>query len=376
LCGSEFLEQCLRVERVAGDLRLRGWIGLPTFSRSQANLQFLFVNGRMVRDRVVTHALRQAYQDVLYHGRHPAYVVYLELDPGQVDVNAHPAKHEVRFRNQRTVYDFIFSTVHANLAETKAGGVAQPAHTAVPVRAAAGPTPPLRAQVPMPFGVAEQMEAYRGLHEPVPGAPPAIRPEEPRGAIPPLGYALAQLHGVYILAQNSQGLVIVDMHAAHERIVYERLKLAYGGDGIRRQPLLVPVTVAVTEREAGLVEEDPERFSALGFEVRRMGPETLVVREVPTVLGDVDVAALVRDVLADLLTLGTSDRLEARLNELLAGMACHGAVRANRRLTVPEMNTLLRDMERTERSGQCNHGRPTWVQLDMAALDKLFLRGQ
>jgi DNA mismatch repair protein MutL len=362
------------VERVAGDLRLRGWIGLPTFSRSQPNLQFLFVNGRMVRDRVVSHALRQAYQDVLYHGRHPAYVVYLELDPAQVDVNAHPAKHEVRFRDQRTVYDFIFSTVHANLAETKAGGTPARSEAAVAVPASATLPPPLRSQAPMPLAVAEHLVPYAGLHDA--GVPLPIPKDAQVGEAPPLGYAVAQLHGVYILAQNSKGLVIVDMHAAHERIVYERLKAAYGGEGIRSQPLLVPVTVAVTAREAALVEEDPERFGALGFDVRRMGPETVVVRQVPAVLRDVDVAALVRDVLADLVTLGTSDRLETRLNELLAAMACHGAVRAHRRLTVPEMNTLLRDMERTERSGQCNHGRPTWVQLDLAALDRLFLRGQ
>jgi DNA mismatch repair protein MutL len=375
LCGPGFMEHALHVELEGAGLHLRGWIAQPAFSRSQGDLQFLYVNGRMVRDRLAAHAVRQAYQDVLYHGRHPAYVLYLELDPRQVDVNAHPAKHEVRFRDSRLVHDFIARSLQRVLAEI---GPASPApatvgaeQVAAPWHAAGASAVP-HGQQPMPLQVREQLAGYAALH-PGASAPP---PPAEGGAPPPLGYALAQLHGVYILAQNAAGLVLVDMHAAHERITYERLKAALDAQAVRSQPLLVPLSLAVSEREADAAEEHAALFREIGFELDRRGPQTLVVRQVPVLLGGADHAALVRDVLADLLTHGASARLREALNGVLATMACHGSIRAHRALTITEMNALLRDMERTERSGQCNHGRPTWVQLGLEELDRLFLRGR
>ncbi|MDV3237390.1 MAG: DNA mismatch repair endonuclease MutL [Gammaproteobacteria bacterium] len=386
LCGQPFIEQSLYVEQAAVDLRLCGWIAQPTFSRSQADLQHFFVNGRMVRDKLIAHAVRQAYQDVLFHGRHPAFVLYLELDPATVDVNVHPAKHEVRFRDSRLVHDFLFRSLHEALARS-GPGVSAAGEPAPPPRPAVMPASITRQQ-PMALAVAEQMAAYAALHpesaqtvmqegaaaahspraaEPMPEAAPGL---------PPLGFALAQLHGIYILAQNAEGLVLVDMHAAHERITYEGLKRSHAGEGIRAQPLLVPVTLAVSEREAALAEEAAPVFAELGFEVDRLGPERLVVRQVPALLRYADAAALVRDVLSDMSEHAVSTRLREAHNAVLATMACHGSVRANRQLSVAEMNALLRDMERTERSGQCNHGRPTWVQLRLEELDRLFLRGQ
>lgn len=406
LLGKAFVAESVALDVVAeaSGLRLWGWMGLPTFSRAQPDQQYFFVNGRVIRDKVVTHAVRQAYQDVLYHGRHPAYVLYLELDPALVDVNVHPTKHEVRFRESRLVHDFIFRTLHRVIAEMRPQDAPSPtAMSETPAtRPAAAewfqpgmnrtdtgvvhpsghagsstcpiPTPERPAHAGQ---VQDQIRAYGALHAPA-GFTPEPRPPEPGSSVetPPLGYALAQLHGIYILAQNAQGLVLVDMHAAHERIVYERLKKSFEQDRIRSQPLLVPVNVAVSAREADLAEEQPDYFEQLGFRLERMGEESLVVREVPVALAKADVAPLLRDVLADLSGIGTSDRIEARMNELLATMACHGAVRANRQLTLPEMNALLRDMEQTERSGQCNHGRPTWTQLSLAQLDKLFMRGE
>lgn len=408
LLGKSFVAEsvALDVMAEASGLRLWGWMGLPTFSRAQPDQQYFFVNGRVIRDKVVTHAVRQAYQDVLYHGRHPAYVLYLELDPALVDVNVHPTKHEVRFRESRLVHDFIFRTLYRVIAEMRPQDTPPPAGTAdatVPAASANWFQPGMSAATPesgsgvqggvhssghsafspdrMPAGgqIREQIKAYGALHQPA-GVPPqplqAMPAVEPGVEVPPLGYALAQLHGIYILSQNAQGLVLVDMHAAHERIVYERMKLAFEQDRIRSQPLLVPVSVAVSAREADMADEQPEHFERLGFRLERMGEETLVIREVPVALAKADVALLLRDVLADLSQVGASDRIEAHLNELLATMACHGAVRANRQLTLPEMNALLRDMEQTERSGQCNHGRPTWTQLSLAQLDKLFMRGE
>jgi DNA mismatch repair protein MutL len=407
LLGKAFVAEsvALDVQAEASGLRLWGWMGLPTFSRAQPDQQYFFVNGRVIRDKVVTHAVRQAYQDVLYHGRHPAYVLYLELDPALVDVNVHPTKHEVRFRESRLVHDFIFRTLYRVIADMRPQDTPPPAgSTEAPVQsvpaswfqpgmtdAAVGPAAGHAAQSGIagyagnagrsPSGpqVREQISAYGALHRPSGVAPQPLQamPAVEQGVeMPPLGYALAQLHGIYILSQNAQGLVLVDMHAAHERIVYERMKLAFEQDRIRSQPLLVPVSVAVSGREADLAEEQPEYFERLGFRLERMGEETLVIREVPIALAKADVALLLRDVLADLSQVGASDRIEAHLNELLATMACHGAVRANRQLTLPEMNALLRDMEQTERSGQCNHGRPTWTQLSLGQLDKLFMRGE
>jgi DNA mismatch repair protein MutL len=378
LCGKAFMEQAIHIEHQAAGLALHGWVALPTFSRSQPDLQYFYVNNRMVRDKLVTHAIRQAYQDMLFHGRHPAYVLFFEIDPATVDVNAHPAKHEVRFRDSRLVHDYLFRTLHEALAEVRPAAdrpAPQPARPLESLQLASA-----RGQVPaqgrMSLGVGEQLTRYAALHPQAPGhaampvQAPAVADEFP------LGFALAQLHGVFILAQNAAGLVLVDMHAAHERITYESLKAARQGEGIRSQPLLVPVSLDVSRREADMCEQRQDWFAALGFEVDRLGPERVVVRQVPALLGGADVAALVRDVLSDLLEHGSSQRVQDAMNELLSTMACHGSVRANRRLSVDEMNALLRQMEVTERSGQCNHGRPTWVQLGLAELDKLFMRGQ
>jgi DNA mismatch repair protein MutL len=384
LLGKTFVAEsvALDLQAEASGLRLWGWMGLPTCSRAQPDQQYFFVNGRVIRDKVVTHAVRQAYQDVLFQGRHPAYVLYLELDPALVDVNVHPTKHEVRFRESRLVHDFIFRTLYRTIAQLRPQheGVPSTGAAAVPAPASwvqsgmsATPVPSHRGgHPPAAAGVQEQLRAYGALH-------PAGEAPAPAGQgveTPPLGYALAQLHGIYILSQNTQGLVLVDMHAAHERIVYERLKRAFEQEQIRRQPLLVPVSVAVSGAQADLAEAQPESFERLGFRVQRMGEETLVIREVPVALAKADVARLLHELLADLLRVGVSDRIEAHLNELLATMACHAAVRANRQLTLAEMNALLREMEQTERAGQCNHGRPTWSQLSLAQLDKLFMRGE
>ncbi|MCP1619971.1 DNA mismatch repair protein MutL [Pseudomonas sp. SLBN-26] len=409
VCGSAFLEQALPIQVERNGLHLWGWVGLPTFSRSQADLQYFYVNGRMVRDKLVVHAVRQAYRDVLYNGRHPTFVLFLELDPAAVDVNVHPTKHEVRFREGRTVHDFLYGTLHRALGEVRPEDqLAAPAAVAPVVRptgleagefgpqgemslaanvlerpvaepawrptaSSGGYAPPSRPAGPV--GTAEAQAAYREYFAPLPDSAPVSLPES-QGDIPPLGYALAQLKGIYILAENAQGLVLVDMHAAHERITYERLKIAMASEGLKGQPLLVPESLAVSQREADCAEEHAAWFQRLGFELQRLGPETLAIRQTPALLKQAEASQLVRDVLSDLLEYGTSDRIQAHLNELLATMACHGAVRANRRLTVPEMNGLLRDMEQTERSGQCNHGRPTWTQLGMDDLDKLFLRGR
>jgi DNA mismatch repair protein MutL len=379
LCGSAFMEQAVYIDHAAAGLSLRGWVAMPTFSRSQPDLQFFYVNNRMVRDKLVTHAIRQAYQDVLFHGRHPAYVLFLEIDPASVDVNAHPTKHEVRFRDGRLVHDYLFRTLHEALAQVRPS-------TGQPAPQSSRPLQELQfehgdggrapRQERMSLGVQEQLTRYAALHpRPAGDRGVPVSPAADRGDHP-LGYALAQLHGVYILAQNDAGLVLVDMHAAHERITYEGLKTAQAGEGIRSQPLLVPVSLDVSRREADACEERHDWFGELGFEIDRMGPEQVVVRQVPALLGDADIAALVRDVLADLLEHGDSKRVEETVNELLSTMACHGSVRANRRLGLDEMNALLRRMEVTERSGQCNHGRPTWVHVSLDELDKLFMRGR
>jgi DNA mismatch repair protein MutL len=402
VCGPAFVEQSLSIDSERSGLRLWGWVGLPTFSRSQADLQYFFVNGRMIKDKLVVHAVRQAYRDVLFNGRHPTFVLFLEVDPAVVDVNVHPTKHEVRFRDGRMVHDFLFSTLHRALAAQRPGdqpgtegGAEAPAELAPQLTGASAGVfsgqermslnepaaswsaqPAFQPQRPSASEMNGALQGYSTLY----GSPPMAAGELTEGAqrqdVPPLGYAVAQLHGVYILAENAQGLVVVDMHAAHERITYERLKLAMDQEGLRGQPLLVPESLAVSQREADCAEEHADWFSRLGFELQRMGPETLGIREIPALLRQADAVQLVRDVLSDLLEYGTSDRIEAHRNELLSAMACHGSVRANRRLTLTEMNALLRDMEQTERSGQCNHGRPTWTQMGMVELDKLFLRGR
>jgi len=390
ICGVEFSEHAVPIERQAGSFRLWGWVAEPTFSRSQADLQYFFVNGRVIRDKLVTHAIRQAYRDVLFHGRHPAFVLFFELDPAGVDVNVHPTKHEVRFRDSRGVHDFLFGTLSRALADVRPGqpaaSVAEPIQEAMPDQLGIGlatgglPNQPMPASNP----AAVSMGAISGRPSSAvaaafggwPRREDTALSEHRSGDVPPLGFAVAQLHGVYILAENQHGLVLVDMHAAHERITYERLKRARDGGGITRQPLLVPVTLAVSSREAAIAAEQADDLASLGLLIEAVGEEAVVCRELPAALKDADVEALVRDVLGDLLEFGTSDRVASSLDELLSTLACHTSVRANRRLTLPEMNALLRDMEETERSGQCNHGRPTWTQLDMTDLDKLFLRGR
>lgn len=382
--GGDFAEASLAIDTELAGLRLSGWIGLPTAARSSADQQYFYVNGRAVRDRLVAHAVRQAYGDVLFHGRHPAFVLFLEIDPRRVDVNVHPAKHEVRFREGRLVHDFIYRSLHEALASTRAGSVAsQPAAPLPGMQRSGWVEPPRQAGLGMPLR--EHAAVYSALYGPAPGEQPVAAPHsadhssmagETEGEAPPLGYALAQLHGIFVLAENSEGLVLVDMHAAHERITYERLKSAQDGEGIRSQPLLVPMQLALSEREADAAEQHAEALRALGFELIRSGPAGVSLRASPAILAGVDPRQLALDVLTDLIEHGSSQRVEAERNELLSTMACHASVRANRRLTLPEMNALLRDMEATERSGQCNHGRPTWVQLSRAELDRLFLRGR
>ncbi len=377
LLGKAFLEQAIYLEHQAAGLRLYGWVARPLFSRSQADMQYFYVNGRGIRDKLVTHAVRQAFQDVLYHGRHPAYVLYLELDPVMVDVNVHPTKHEVRFREGRLVHDFLFRTLHQSLADDRPGAAPdRPVQTGAPesrTTPAAPPFAPQNAQLKLAERGAHYQAGFK-MQQPAPEGAATIDTEQDE--TPQLGFALAQLQGIYLLAENREGLVLVDMHAAHERITYERLKLAWDESNIRSQPLLVPITVAVSQPEAELAEEQQAIFEALGLEVDRMGSETLAVRAIPIVLHGVDAEKLLRDILADLMVYGSSERIRNEINAVLGTMACHGSVRANRRLTLDEMNALLRDMERTARSGQCNHGRPTWTQLKMDELDRLFKRGQ
>jgi len=399
VCGKAFIEQSVYLEHEApglnGGLTIRGWIALPTFSRSQADLQYFYVNGRMVKDRVITHAIRQAYQDVLYHGRHPAYILYFDLDPVLVDVNAHPTKSEVRFRESRTVHDFLFRAIHDAIAKIKPElsssfpsqdmpqGMSQVTATNFgnePIAAPAGFSPGYQGQgrqSAMSLAVEEQIAAYSQLASSQSRAEVTdadISGED--NSYPPLGYAKAQIHGIFILAENRDGLVIVDMHAAHERITYERLKKSYDGEGISSQPLLVPIDVDVSEKEAEVVENEQGFFKEIGMEVDRSGPQSVRIRQIPVLLNKTNAESILRDVLSDYSVHGRSDRIKNKMNEVLGTMACHGSVRANRQLTIPEMNALLRDMENTERSGQCNHGRPTWVQMNVSQIDKLFMRGQ
>lgn len=391
VCGPAFVENSVAVDVERAGLRLWGWVSLPTFSRSQADLQYFYVNGRIIRDKLVAHAIKQAYRDVLYHGRHPAYVLYLELDPATVDVNVHPTKHEVRFRDSRLVHDFLFSALHKALADVSPQDQLpdQTSSTAAQ-EFNSGSTSfgfePAAAQSPL--GLREASSSYsvgdRGGSFATRTDPQQVRDQmaaltqllENDQEIPPLGYAIAQLHGIYILAQNKDGLIIVDMHAAHERITYERMKIAAQEEELKSQPLLVPVSIAVSQAEADCAEQQQQALNDLGIGIERVAQESIVVRQVPSLLKDSNVEQLVRDVLSDLLEYGSSERIQAHQDELLSTMACHGSVRANRHLTIPEMNALLRDMEQTERSGQCNHGRPTFVFRSLDELDKLFMRGQ
>jgi len=364
LLGKDFCAGALAVEAQAGALRLHGLAGGPQAARARADSQYFFVNGRFVRDRLLAHAAREAYADLLHGERQPAYVLFLELEPGAVDVNVHPAKIEVRFRDSRSVHQFV---LHALRRALSPGAATSPVAYAAVAPAAGAP-----AQGSL--GIEQSAAAYQSFIAAAtqPAPLPVAAPDE----APPLGYALAQLHGVYILAQNAAGLVLVDMHAAHERIVFEKLKRALDAGEVQRQSLLVPSVFRADALDVSTAEENREALEQLGLELSAAGPNELAVRAAPVALASGDVAALARSVLAELREYGAAQALAARRDALLGGMACHAAVRANRSLSLPEMNALLREMEQTERSGSCNHGRPTWYQLTLADLDKLFLRGR
>jgi DNA mismatch repair protein MutL len=373
LCGEGFADQSIHLEHETEGVAIQGWIALPTYNRSQPDQQYWFVNGRSISDRTLAHAVKHAYRDVLFHGRFPAYVLNLAMDPAGVDANAHPAKHEVRFRDGRRVHGIVSQTLEAALSDTRPGGHAPAPASVVRYRGSAQHSMPLTSVARSgPANVREALAGYGALS----GASAALQVETEPGDVPPLGFAIAQLAGVYILAENSDGLIVVDMHAAHERITYEKLKRGFDDRAVVRQPLLVPVTIAVAENEADLVERSSRDIEALGLAVHRAGPTTLVVREVPALLKDADVESLLRDLLSDIGEAGSSSRFEDASDEFLATMACHHSVRANRRLSLDEMNALLREMETTERADQCNHGRPTWTAISLAELDRLFLRGQ
>lgn len=388
IMGPQFLQHRVQFDHEAAGMRLYGWVAQPGFSRSQADMQYFYVNGRMVRDKLVTHAVRQAYQDVLYHGRHPAYVIYLQLDPALVDVNVHPTKHEVRFREGRTVHDFIFRTLHQVLADVRPGDQETGLSSTGSAVASTAQQPMVSGNQQMHLSVAENTANYQAAYQyqrpassdrggyPQASAPGSLPGSSEGAEIPPLGFAVAQLHGVFVLAENQSGLVLVDMHAAHERITYERFKQANAGEGIKSQPLLVPISVHLSQREADFAEAEQQTLEALGLVVDRLDRDVLVLRSIPVLLQGADPERLLRDLLSDLLAYGSSDRIQEEINKVLSSMACHGSVRANRRLTLDEMNGLLRDIERTERSGQCNHGRPTWTELSLQELDRLFMRGR
>jgi DNA mismatch repair protein MutL len=412
ICGEDFAGHVIELQHDTESLRLSGWLALPTFSRSQSDLQFVFLNGRFVRDKLLAGAVRLAYQDVLFHGRFSAYLLYLELDPTAVDVNAHPQKLEVRFRDSRRIHDFVFRTLERVLAGTRpsaesAGSapldwltgsasfdrVARPdqARFVLPEgrasRSGEDVYRGLVARAEIGIGASEGMGVGIGVREGVDQGASAGQPAieqrfnghlpdgQAAGAAAPLGYAIAQLHGVYILAQTADGMVLVDMHAAHERVMYERMKNLLAGQTAQQQ-LLMPQILHVTPAQAEAAEAHAQEFESLGFGVSRLAPDQLALRAIPVLLAGRDPAGIVRDVLSDLLEQGHSRRVEESINHLLATMACHAAVRAQRMLSLPEMNALLREMEGTERADQCNHGRPTWVRLSLADLDRLFLRGR
>jgi DNA mismatch repair protein MutL len=388
IMGDDFVQHALYFEHEVAAMKLRGWLCLPTFARGQPDLQYWYLNGRVMRDRTLSNAVRLGYQDVLYGGRHPAYLLHLDIDPRMVDVNAHPAKLEVRFRDGRQVHDFVFRTIERVLRETHAGAQAQHANaptsvtTLLPQPTAGATTSfwPMQsaanADVSKPDYRHQQSWNLTVRDEPVTpqeyAAPPVVIPSD----VPPLGFALAQLHGVYILSQIKDGLILVDMHAAHERTTYERLKAALAQGRVPSQPLLVPIAVSVPDSDASLIEDQTDAFAKIGLEVERRGPGSILIRAVPALLGRIDAAELLKQLLGDLREHGQSRHIERALDEVIGTFSCHSAVRANRNLTIPEMNALLRDMERTVRSDQCVHGRPTWTAVSMADLDRLFLRGR
>ena len=374
LAGDDFASGAVEVRAESGRFTLTGYAAAPGFTRASREDQYLYVNGRFVRDKVVAHAIREAYADVLHHDRHPAYVLFLDIDPALVDVNVHPAKSEVRFRDSGAVHQAVFHALSRALAAPMAAGPFSSQAGTLPQRGKPGFFAPSQGS----FSVEQPSGRYEGFLAQAVAAERRIAPASeaaPAGA-PLLGYALAQLHGVYILAQNGDGLVIVDMHAAHERIVYEGLKSALDAAALPSQPLLVPIAMTATPEEIEQAEAGREALASLGFDVAASGPRELLIRAVPVLLADLDGQGLLRSVLREMREFGASRVLVERRNELLSTMACHAAVRANRSLTVPEMNALLRQMEQTERSGSCNHGRPTWHQLAMGDLDRLFMRGR
>ena len=391
--GAEFAAESITVDEEAAGLRLWGVAAKPTFNRNSRDTQYVYVNGRFVRDKLIAHAIRQAYQDVLNHDRHPAFVLFLELDPSLVDVNVHPSKTEVRFRDGQAIHRFIYHSLNKNLATptgmSNAATASQAAHNPFASQYASSPNYPqfqtqinLNANQPSAFYetlFGSNNQPDRQFASPVCYADELEKPAQPIQDFP-LGFAVAQIHGVYILAQNKLGLVVVDMHAAHERIMYEQLKNALDSKAVPMQPLLIPVSFNADRLEVATVQEElssgSDNLQQLGFEFAILSPNTLAVRAVPTMLQDADAVTLARDVLKDLREFGATRALTERRNDLLGTMACHAAVRANRILTIPEMNGLLRDMEATERSGMCNHGRPTWFQVSMSDLDKMFMRGK
>ncbi|MGR3913619.1 MAG: DNA mismatch repair endonuclease MutL [Gammaproteobacteria bacterium] len=383
VCGKPFAQQSVYFEEEADGMGLRGWMGLPAFSRSQRDLQYFFVNRRAVRDNLIAHAVRRAYADVLYHGRHPAFALFFSIDPKWVDVNVHPAKSEVRFRDSRAVHDYIYRALHRVIADLRPqeAGVSLPTpEAAVQLRAGGGGGyGSAAAQRNLRMLMAEQMANYHALHPAADAADAAVTDAADAADIPPMGYALAQLKGVYILAENRDGLIMVDMHAAHERITYETLKRQAAdksAGGAASQPLLVPLRLTVSCREADAAEQCAQEFAALGFDIGRIDAEQLAVRAVPEMLAKADIETLVRDALSDLLEHGNTERVTRAQHEILSSAACHGSVRANRKLTHAEMNALLRQMEEVERSGQCNHGRPTWMGVTLGEMDKWFMRGR
>jgi DNA mismatch repair protein MutL len=389
LLGEEFGEAAVPVSRSAANLSLQGLAALPAYSRASRDAQYFFVNGRFVRDKVASHALRQAYQDILHHQRHPAFVLFLELPPEQVDVNVHPAKSEVRFRESQGIHQFIFHTLQQALSVPAQSGVTTPG---LPAKSPFA----MPSQQKIPLDAAQLSASYQVWEafsgkgnndfeeerrekrntEPDSEVPLPTYPFPHNEVIPPLGFALAQLSGIYILAQNAHGLIVVDMHAAHERIVYEKLKVSLDAEQVATQPLLIPVSFHADTLDIATAEAEQAALKTLGFDIAPLSPTTLAVRAMPVLLKQSEAEATARDVLDELREFGASRVLTERRNELLSTLACHGAVRANRILSITEMNALLREMEQTERSGQCNHGRPTWFQISLNDLDKMFMRGQ
>ncbi|BCB26277.1 DNA mismatch repair protein MutL [Sulfurimicrobium lacus] len=374
LLGEEFAAAAVPVEEGAGGLRLHGLAGLPGFSRGSRDAQYVYVNGRFVRDKLIAHAVREAYRDIIHHDRHPAFVLFIELPPEMVDVNVHPTKIEVRFRESRAVHQLIYHALNKSLAAPIATRRSEPPQQQAPHASA----PVYATQTRMPLGVEERSNLYHSLFGQIAWPEPSFSAPapQPETEAPPLGYAMAQLHGVYILAQSARGMIVVDMHAAHERVTYERLKTAMESHNVSAQPLLIPVSFHATQLEVAAAAECGEVLGELGFELAVLSPTTLAVRAVPVLLQDSDPVLLARDVLKEIREFGATRAVTERRNQLLATMACHASVRANRKLAIPEMNALLREMEATERADQCNHGRPTWREISMAELDQLFMRGK